>query len=79
MENQEDLEMSMQERDFIAKKLKDSGKDSPHISEGESKQIWGARDDKEEKKGAESGLIAYKFLGRKEFAVPSDSKDVKNS
>jgi hypothetical protein len=35
MESQEDLEKRMQEKDFIAKKLKDSGKDSAHNSEDE--------------------------------------------
>ena len=51
MESQEDLERRMQEKDFIAKKLKDSGKDSAHNSEDEDEQMRDARDHKEDKEG----------------------------
>ena len=79
MESQEDLDRRMQEKDFIARKLKDSGKDSAHNSEEEDEQMRDARDNKEDKEGAESGLISYNFLGSEECPVAPDSEEIEYS
>ena len=63
----------------MAQKLKDSGKDSAHNSEEEDEQMKDARELKEDKAHAESGLINYNLLGSEECPTAPDMEEIEYS
>jgi hypothetical protein len=79
MESSSEIDRKLQEKDYIAKKLKESGKDSAQNSEEEDEVMRDARDNKEEKEHAESGLINYNFLGSEECPVNPEMEEIEYS
>jgi hypothetical protein len=74
--NNEDMEQKLKEKEFVAKKLKEQGKDSAHNSD-EDEDMKDARDKKEEKEG--EGVINYQFLGSEELPTDPSMDEIEYS